>query len=154
MALFHRHKQVDAVLTAVAWRRSTTLQHADWRPESSDTKPHGDNVRNVHWGGQGVGDEPWKYEERHWREGRVVETSGDSQEGVHWAEFSLWPEERVHRQTESYTATFSAVDDSVPEDEKTIQAELHEDVWRTLSVGTTYRLELNVLGHVRHVVPV
>ena len=38
--------------------------------------------------------------------------------------------------------------------DKMIEANLHESIWRTLTVGATYQLEFGVLGHVRHVVPV
>jgi hypothetical protein len=59
-----------------------------------------------------------------WREGRVVATGGDSQSDVRWAEFSLWPNERVGRQTESYTAIFEATDDGVDVADRVLEAKL------------------------------
>jgi hypothetical protein len=136
MALFHRHPRVDAILTAVSWRRETTIQHShmEWVPGDGGSHP-----TPGHW-------------QQVWTDGRVVASSGDSQEGLHWTEFSLWPQERVHKQTETYTAAFTAVDDAVPEDEREITAHLHQDVWQSLRVGSTYTLEFNILGHVHSVV--
>jgi hypothetical protein len=138
MALFHRHNNIDAVLVAVAWRRETIIEHGHEVTE--------------HWvDTDGI---PCTKVKTVWQEGRVVATSGDSQAGVRWAEFSLWPNERVRKQTETYTATFQAMDDSVDDADKAIEADLHESLWRTLTVSATYRLEFGVLGHVHHVTPV
>jgi len=134
MALFHRHPHVDAVLTAVSWRRATIIQHSHMEWVSGDAKSPG------RW-------------EKVWTDSRVVASFGDSQDGVYWAEWSLWPDEREHKQTQSYTALFTAVDDAVPEAEREITAKLHEDVWRSLRVGATYVLEFGVLGRVRTVHP-
>jgi hypothetical protein len=138
MALFHKHGHVDAVLTAVAWQRATIIEHRHQEmvevPDAQGPGYHLDR-RTV------------------WREGRVVSSSGVSQSDVHWTEFSLFPEERVGKQTQSYTAIFEATDDSVAAADRVIEANLHEDVWRTLTVGATYQLEFGLLGHVHRVVP-
>ena len=140
MALFHRHKHADAVLTAVGWRRATIIEHSH---REMVEVPNAGNNTGTH------------LEERTvWREGRVISTGGNSQADVRWAEFSLFPNERVGRQTQSYTAIFEATDDSVEAADKMIEAKLHESVWRTLTVGATYQVEFGILGHVRHVVPV
>ena len=142
MALFHRHgHHVDATLLAVAWRRETIIEHS-----------HRELVEVPN---AGAGNTGHHLEEKTvWREGRVVSARGDSQSDVHWTEFSLWPNERVGKQTQSYTAVFEATDDSVADTDRVIEASLHEDVWRTLTVGATYQLEFGILGHVHRVVPV
>jgi hypothetical protein len=137
MALFHRHKHVDATLTAVGWRRATIIEHS--------------HQEMVEVGGPD--DRHWQ-ERTVWRDGRVISAGGDSQSDVRWAEFSLFPNERVGRQTQSYTAIFEATDDSVDHADRVLEAKLHEATWRTLTVGATYQLEFGVLGRVRHVVPV
>jgi hypothetical protein len=141
MALFHRHKHVDAVLTAVSWRRATIIEHS--HRELVEVPNAGEGNTGTHTEERTV-----------WREGRVVASGGDSQSDVHWVEFSLWPNERVGKQTESYTAIFKATDDSVAEADKVIEAKLHEKTWQTLRIGATYQLEFGILGHVHHVVPV
>jgi hypothetical protein len=122
---------MDAVLTAIAWRRATIIEHShrEWM-DSTDGDPG--------------------YWKTVWREGRVVAAGGDSQDGLYWAEFSLWPHERVGYKTESYTGTFEVVDD-VADADKAHQATFGEGQWRELKVGHTYRLEFGVFGRVRKV---
>jgi hypothetical protein len=144
MALFHKRRHVDAILTAVAWRRATIIEHSHQETvQVSDPNPNSNGYTTYHTEVRTV-----------WREGRVVSAGGDSQSDVHWAEFSLWPHERVGRQTQSYIAIFEATDDSVDHADRVLEAKLHEATWRTLTVGATYQLAFGVLGRVRHVVPV
>ena len=121
---------------AVAWRRATIIEHSqrEWVPPSGG----GDNFTPGHW-------------KTVWREGRVVATGGDSQDGLYWAEFSLWPNERVGQQTESYTGSFEVTDDSATDAEKARNANFGEEQWRELKVGHTYHLEFGVFGRVRKV---
>jgi hypothetical protein len=133
MALFHHHGHpVDAVLTAVSWRRETIIQHS-----------------HMEWVSGGPRD-PGHYQ-KVWTDGRVVASSGEGQENLHWEEFSLWPHERVHKQNETYTALFREIGDAMPESGLEVSAHLHLDVWQSLQVGATYSLEFNLLGHVHAV---
>jgi hypothetical protein len=106
MAVFHRPQHVEAVLLSMAWRRATIIEHFTWTLETSDNEPFGHHVRNVrsYWDAAGV--RRYEFEKQVWHTGREVATSGDSPAGVQWGEFSLWDNERVHKQTESYTALF------------------------------------------------
>ena len=152
MALFHRHGEVDAVLTAIAWRRATIIEHSRWELTVSPNEPSGwRQTRNIRLIRDDFRGDQWEYEHLVWGEGRVVASGGDSQEGLNWAEFSLWPNERVGKKTESYTGTFEVVDDSATDADKVHQATFDEQPWRELKVGHTYRLEFGVLGRVRKV---
>jgi hypothetical protein len=216
MAVFHRPQHVDAVLVSLAWRRATIIEHFTWELEYSGNEPFGSHVRNVRGFWDAQGNRRYEFEKQVWREGRVVATSGDSSADVEWGEFSLWPNERVHKQTESYTAMFQPAaapsagfassagsagsahgehhehhehhgalghlhhsahewhgewkpDDSsaagspaagssdagsAPGGGSILEAHLDEPTWRSLETGMTYRLELNLLGHVHAVSPV
>jgi len=106
MAVFHRPQHVEAVLVSLAWRRATIIEHFTWTLETSENEPFGHHVRNVssYWDAAGV--RRYEFEKQVWHQGREVATSGDGQADVQWGEFSLWENERVHKQVESYTALF------------------------------------------------
>lgn len=63
-----------------------------------------------------------------------------------WPECTLAPGERLRDKAETYSVTFTAP-------AKQYQTALGETQWRTITLGTTYRLSLGLLGGVREVTP-
>jgi hypothetical protein len=173
MSVFGR--QVEARVTALAWRRTLVVEQGFWEFRRTSWKPHGGNVRNVQTrhstdpdivgGRRGSGGRPgpslnaahevmaehtyFEYEELVWRKHRSLTAKGDGTADLHWPEFELGPDQRISERRESYRATFAAKDG----DEFT--AELDEQTWRSLKrVGRHVNLKLGGLTHeVKHVTP-
>lgn len=173
MALLRRH--VDAEATALAWTRTVGIEQQEWVSKRSEWKPGGD-TRNVerhqesHWetvtewepGQAGADGMPgpqqpvtrqelrtrtfYLYETLEWRESRTLTASGADQDDVSWPDYELDPGERVRRQVETYSVTFTGPG-------KQYETTLDESQWRGLALGTTYRLGLGLLGRVREVTP-
>ncbi len=173
MALFRRH--TDAKATALAWTRTVDMEQQQWVSKRSGWQPSGE-TRNVqrhqetYWvtvtdwlpgptnadGTPGpqqplTRQEPrtrtfYTYEALEWCEGRTLTASGAGQDDVQWPEYTLAPGERVRRKAENYSVTFTAP-------AKQYETTLDETQWRALTLGTTYRLRLGLLGGVREVTP-
>lgn len=173
MALFRRH--LDAVAAAFAWTRTVTMEESEWVSKRSGWQPSGE-TRNVqrhqdtyletvtNWqpGATNADGTPgpqipitstvprtrtfYTYEALEWRESRTLTASGADRNDVHWPEYTLAPGERVRGKTETYSVAFTA-------SAKRYQATLDETQWRALTLGTTYRLRLGLLGGVRDVMP-
>jgi hypothetical protein len=173
MALFRRH--VDAEATALAWTRTVDLEQQEWVSKRSGWQP-GEETRNVqrhhesHWetvtdwqpGPPGADGMPgpqqpvtrqelrehtyWTYEALEWRESRTLTASGADRSDVRWPEYTLAPGERILRKTETYSVTFTG-------QAKQHETTLDEAQWRALTLGTTYRLSLGLLGGVHEVTP-
>ena len=171
MALFRRH--IDAEAMAFAWTRTVEMEQQQWVAKRSGRQPSGE-TRNVqrhqetYWetvtdwlpGPTNADGTPgpqqpttrqelrtrtvYTYEALEWREGRTLTASGADREAVHWPEYTLAPEERVRRKAETYSVTFTAP-------ARQYETTLDETQWRTLTLGTTYRLSLGLLGGVREV---
>jgi hypothetical protein len=174
MALLRRH--VDAEATALAWTRTVDLEQQEWVSKRSEWQPGGE-TRNVerhqenYWetvtewepGPPGADGMPgpqqsvtrqelrtrtiFTFEALEWRESRTLIASGADRNDVRWPEYALAPVERLRRQTETYSVTFSG-------SAKKYEATLDETQWRALVLGTTYRLSLSLLGRVRDVTSV
>lgn len=86
------------------------------------------------------------YEELEWRDGRAVTASGADRSEVRWPDYTPAPGERVRRKAESYSVTFRAT-------AKQYDTTLDEAQWRSLTLGSIYRLSLGLLGGVRDVTP-
>lgn len=173
MALFRRH--VDAEATALAWTRTVDIEEQQWVSKRSEWQPGGE-TRNVqrhqetYWetvtdwqpGSPDADGMPgpqqsittqelrtrtvYTYEALEWREGRSLTASGTDRNDVQWPEYTLAPDERIRRKAETYSVTFTGP-------AKKYEARLDETQWRTLALGTTYRLSLGLLGSVREVTP-
>ncbi len=171
MALLRRH--IDAEATALAWTRTVDLEQQEWVSKRSGWPPGGE-TRNVqrhqenYWetvtdwkpGPPGADGMPgpqqpvtrqefrtrtfYKYEALEWREGRTLKISGADRNGVQWPEYTLAPGERIRGKAEIYSVTFTGP-------ARQYETTLDETQWRTLTLGTTYRLSLGLLGHVREV---
>jgi hypothetical protein len=89
----------------------------------------------------------YTYEEPEWRKSRTLTASGADRDEVHWPEYTLAPGERVRGKAETYSGTFTA-------SAKQYEATLEEVQWRTLALGTRYRLSLGLLGGVHEVTPI
>jgi hypothetical protein len=164
MGLFRR--QVDAVLTRVAWRRTVAFDDIEWVPIRTGSRPPAAarNVRVRHLDDytstitgldpNGVPEQEmrnthrtvYESEMERWSPGRVLEATGYDQADVHWPKYELGPDERVHERGESYTAVFT-----IGGSGKEHKAKLDEATWRSLEIGGPYRLELGVFGHVHAV---
>jgi hypothetical protein len=174
MAFFRRH--VDAEATAVAWTRTVDMEQQQWVGKRSGRQPSGE-ARNVqrhqetYWesvtdwqpGPPNADGTPgpqqpitrqelrtrtfYTYEALEWRAGRTLTASGTDRNEVHWPKYTLAPGERVRGKSETYSVTFIAP-------AKQYEATLDETQWRTLTLGTTYRLSLGLLGGVRDVTPI
>jgi hypothetical protein len=172
MALFRRH--IDAEATAFAWTRTVDVEQQEWVGRRSGWEPSGEDSRNVqrrqesYWetvtewqpGPANADGTPgpqqpltrqelrtrtfYTYEALEWRKGRAFTASGADQNEVRWPQYTLGPGERVRGKAETYSVTFTA---PAKQYEKT----LDETKWRTLTLGTTYRLSLGLLGRVRDV---
>jgi len=173
MALFRRH--IDAEATAFAWTRTVDMEQRQWVSKRSGWQPSGE-VRNVqrhrenYWetvtdwqpGPPGADGMPgpqqsttrqelrtrtfYTYEALEWVEGRTLTASGADRNDVEWPEYVLEPGERVRGKAEAYSVTFTGP-------AKQYETTLDETQWRTLALGTTYRLRLGLLGGVREVTP-
>lgn len=173
MALFRRH--VDAEATALAWTRTVGIEQQEWVSKRSQWQPGGE-TRNVqrheenHWetvtdwqpGPPGDDGMPgpqqpvtrqelrtrtfYTYEALEWRESRTLTASGADRSNVRWPEYELAPGERLRGKAETYSVTFTGP-------AKQYETTLGETQWRALTVGTTYRLGLGLLGGVREVTP-
>jgi hypothetical protein len=173
MALFRRH--IDAEATALAWTRTVDFEQQQWMSKRSEWQPRGE-TRNVqrhqetYWetvtdwqpGPPDADGTPgpdqsttrqelrtrtvYTYEALEWVQGRTLTASGTDRDDVGWPEYELEPGERVRSQTEAYSVTFTGP-------AKKYEATLDETQWRTLTLGTTYRLSLGLLGGVRQVTP-
>ena len=98
----------------------------------------------------------YTFEELEWREGRTLTASGADVTDVHWPEYTLAPGERLRGKAETYSGTFTAPAKEAKEakEPKQYAATLDEAQWRTLALGTTYRLRLGLLGGVHEVTPI
>ena len=98
----------------------------------------------------------YTYEELEWRKGRTLTASGADRNEVHWPEYTLAPAERVRGKAETYSGTFTASAKKAKQAKQAKQyvATLDEAQWRTLALGTTYRLSLGLLGGVHEVTPI
>jgi hypothetical protein len=174
MGLFRRH--IEAEAAALAWTRTVDLEQQEWVSKRSDWGRPGGETRNVQrheesrwetvtdWepGPPGADGMPgpqqavtrqelkeytfYTYEALEWRQSRTLTASGADRSDVRWPEYVLAPGERVGRQAETYSVTFTGPS-------KQYQTTLDEAQWRALSLGTTYRLSLGLLGAVRDVTP-
>jgi len=173
MALFRRH--IDAEATALAWTRTVDMEQQQWVSKRSGWQPSGE-TRNVqrhrenYWetvtdwqpGPPGADGMPgpqqsitrqelrtrtfYTYEALEWCEGRSLTASGADRNDVRWPDYELAPGERIGRKAETYSVTFTGP-------AKQYETTLDETQWRALSLGTTYRLSLGLLGGVRQVTP-
>ena len=171
MALFRRH--VDVGAAALAWTRTVEIEQQEWVSKRSGWQPGGE-TRNVqrheesYWetvtdwqpGPPGADGLPgpqqavtrqelrrrtfYTYEELEWRESRTLTASGADRSDVRWPEYAIAPGERVGSKAETYSVTFTGP-------ARQYEATLDEAQWRTLTLGTTYRLSLGLLGGVRKV---
>ena len=162
MPLFGR-RQVDARVTGLAWSRVVQLDRQEWVTKRASGAPTG-GVRNIQKHTEyylttvpdthpGPTDatrlEPrlriyYTYEQLEWHKGAELKASGTGQDGVAWPAHELGPRERVRNQTETYTATFAAGD-------KSYEATLPEQQWRTLELGIGCRLTRGLFGGVKKV---
>jgi hypothetical protein len=173
MALLRRH--IDAEATALAWTRTVDIEQQQWVSKRSGWKPSGE-TRNVqrhqesYWetvtdwqqgtpGADGVpgSQQPvtrqelrtrtfYTYEALEWRQSRTLTTSGGDQNEVQWPEYALAPGERIRGKAETYSVTFTGP-------AKQYETTLDETQWRTLTLGTSYKLSLGLLGGVHEVAP-
>jgi len=173
MALLRRH--IDADATAFAWTKTVDIEQQQWVSKRSDWKPSGE-TRNVqrhqenYWetvtdwqpgtpdaNGMPGPQQPmtrqelrtrtfYTFEALEWRAGRTLSTSGADRNDVRWPEYTLAPGERIRRKTETYSVTFTGPT-------KQYETTLEETQWRRITLGTTYRLSLGLLGAVREVTP-
>ena len=175
MGVFSR--DVDAVVTALSWRRTVVVEQGRWQSRRTDWKPHGDGVRNIRTvqvvepdlifdthtdrrggsarqsGSHEVMDKHtyFEYEEFRWSKYRSFSAQGDGPADVHWPEYALGADQRVSERRAAYRAKFS-VGGEDSEDEYT--AELDEATWQTLKVGLRCRLKVGALsGEVKQVIP-
>jgi hypothetical protein len=95
----------------------------------------------------------YTYEELEWSKSRTLTAWGADRNEVHWPEYTLAPGERVRGQAETYSGTFTASAKQAKQ-AKQYEATLDEAQWRTLALGTTYRLTLGLLGGVHEVTPI
>ena len=176
MSVFSGH--VDAVVTALSWRRTVVIEQGRWQSRRTDWKPHGDGVRNIRTvravepdlifdthtdrrGGSGrqSGSHEvmekhtyFEYEEFGWHKYRSFSAQGDGPADVRWPERALGPDQRISERRAAYRAKFSAGGED-SEDE--YAAELDEATWQTLKVGMRCRLKVGALsGEVKQVIPV
>ena len=170
---------VDAVVTALSWRRTVVVEQGRWQSRRTDWKPHGDGVRNIKTvrvvepdlifdthtdrrggsarrsGSHEVMDQHtyFEFEEFRWHKYRSFSAQGDGPADVRWPEYALGPDQRISERREAYRAKFSVAGEDSEEDEYT--AELDETTWRTLKVGLRCRLKVGALsGEVKQVIPV
>jgi hypothetical protein len=177
MSVFSRH--LDAVVTALSWKRTVVVEQGRWEPRRTAWKPpHGDNIRNLRTvhsvepdivgGGSTLRPRPglppsrahevmaehtrFEYEEFGWHRYRSFHAEGDDPAGVHWPEYAPAPDQRITERRETYRAKFSA--GGSEDDEQEYRAELDEATWRTLKVGRRCRLKLGTLSdEVKQVTP-
>lgn len=175
MSVFSGH--VDAVVTALSWRRTVVIEQGRWQSRRTDWKPHGDGVRNIRAvrvvepglifdthtdrrggsarqsGSREVMEKHtyFEYEEFGWHKYRSFSAQGDGPADVRWPEHALGPDQRISERRAAYRAKFSAGrEDS--EDEYAV--ELDEATWQTLKVGMRCRLKVGALsGEVKQVIP-
>jgi hypothetical protein len=174
MALFRRH--IDAEATAFAWTRTVDMEQQQWVSRRSAWQPSGETRdvqrhQETYWetvtdrqpGPPNADGMPgpqqlvtrqelrtrtfYAYEALEWREGRTLTASGADRDDVRWPEYTLAPGERVRGRTETYSVAFTAP-------ARQYETTLREAQWRALTLGTTYRLSLGLLGGVRDVTPV
>jgi hypothetical protein len=88
----------------------------------------------------------YTYEALEWRQSRTLTTSGGDQKEVQWPEYALAPGERIRSKAETYSVTFTGP-------AKQYETTLDETQWRTLTLGTSYKLSLGLLGGVHEVTP-
>jgi hypothetical protein len=171
MALFRRH--VDAEATAFAWTKTVVMEQQEWVGKRSGWQPNGE-TRNVQRHEESIWESvtDWQpgppnadgtpgpqqpmirqelrrhtyytYEELEWPKGRTLTASGADQNEVRWPDYTLALGERVRGKAETYSVTFTA-------SAKQYETTTDEAQWRTLALGTTYRLSLGLLGGVRAV---
>jgi hypothetical protein len=173
--VFSRH--VDAVVTALSWRRTVVIEQGRWHRRRTDWKPYGEGVRNIQtvrvtepdlifdthtdWkvggarrsGSHEVMDKHtyFEYEEFRWHKYRSFSAEGNDPANVHWAEYVLGPDQRISERRAAYRAKFSAGGQGAGDE---FAAELDEATWRTLRVGLRCRLKVGALsGEVRQVTP-
>jgi hypothetical protein len=173
VALFRRH--VDAEAVAFAWTRTVNIEQQLWVSKRSGWEPTGetryvqrhqesywDTVTDWRPGPANADGTPgpqqpitrqelrtrtyYTYEALEWHESRSPTASGADRNDVHWPEYTLAPQERVRDKAETYSVTFTS-------SAKHYEANLDEAQWRALTLGTTYRLSLGLLGGVRDVAP-
>lgn len=174
MPLFGK-RQVQAQVTGVAWSRVVQLERQEWVAKRASWTPS-DGVRNVEKHTEsylatvtdttpGPPDangmpgplttstrlEPrfrtyYTYEQLEWHKGAELKAGGAGQDGVAWPAYELGPGERVRSEQETYTATFTDGD-------KSYEATLPEQEWRTLEPGISCRLTRGLFGGVKAVTP-
>jgi hypothetical protein len=176
VSVFSGH--VDAVVTALSWRRTVVIEQGRWQSRRTDWKPHGDGVRNIRTvravepdlifdthtdrrggsarqsGSHEVMEKHtyFEYEEFGWHKYRSFSAQGDGPADVRWPERALGPDQRISERRAAYRAKFSAGGED-SEDE--YAAELDEATWQTLKVGMRCRLKVGALsGEVKQVIPV
>ena len=174
MPLFGK-RQVQAQVTGVAWSRVVQLERQEWVAKRASWTPS-DGVRNVEKhtesylatvtdttpgppDANGMPGPPttstrleprfrtyYTYEQLEWHKGAELRAGGTGQDGVAWPAYELGPGERVRSEQETYTATFTDGD-------KSYEATLPEQEWRTLEPGIRCRLTRGLFGGVKAVTP-
>jgi hypothetical protein len=171
MALFGR-RQVDATVTALTWNRVIEVERREWVAKRDSWVPS-DNVRNVKRHdkpsmapvtGTPTGPDTsgipgpaagstrmelrpgiyYTYETLVWHKWRSLTASGTQADDVRWPDCQLETEERISSRSESYTATFAAAGRDYP-------ADLPEQEWRDLELGSACRVTLGLFGGVKKV---
>jgi hypothetical protein len=167
MSVFSRH--IDAVVTALSWKRTVVVEQGRWESRRTAWKPHGDNVRNLRTvrtvepdivgGGSTLRPRPglppsrahevmaehthFEYEEFGWHRYRSFHAEGDDPAGVRWPDYTPQADQRITERRETYRAKFSAGGGDGGQD---YRAELDEATWRTLKVGGRCRLKVGTLS--------
>ena len=168
---------VDAVVTALSWRRTVVVEQGRWQFRRTDWKPHGDGVRNIRTvrvvepdlifdthtdrgggtarrsGSHEVMDKHtyFEYEEFGWHKYRSFSARGDSPADVQWPDCSLQPDQRVSERRETYRAKFSVRADDGEDEYAT---EVDEATWRKLRLGRRCRLKVGAFSdEVKRVTP-
>jgi hypothetical protein len=181
MSLFSRQR--DAVVTALSWSRTVTVEQGRWEHRRTPWKPgHGATVRNLRTvhvteadvvGPQGGGGRPWGSQgiggpDRRSRE--VVERHTYFEyEELTWHKYrsfsargdgpdSLRPPEpalTADQRVSGRREAYRATFAAGPGDDDTFTAEVDEATFRALAVGRRCRLRVGMLaGDVRQVTPV
>jgi hypothetical protein len=173
MALFRR--LIDAEATALAWTRTVDIEQqqrvskrSGWQPggETRNVQRHLENcwetVTDWQPGPPDADGTPGPrqsitrqelrtrtfctYEALEWCQSRALSASGADRNDVRWPEYALTPGERAGGRAETYSVTFTGP-------ARQYETTLDETQWRALTLGTTYRLSLGLLGGVREVTP-
>jgi hypothetical protein len=166
MALLRRN--IDAKAIAFAWTRIIEIAQLQWVPKTSMAMPRGE-IRNLQYRELSIPQmvtelsppdykrpttrwvqksyTQYTYEVLEWCKGRTVTASGADQDDVHWPDCTLASGEEPWGKDENYSVTFATPT-------KQYETTLDEAQWRTLTLGTTYRLSISRLGRVREVTPI